>query len=55
MLSGMDIESLELVLDKKTNIPLELNIRNEKDKIWAAITYKVFNINEKIDEKVFAF
>lgn len=52
---GMNVERVELVLDKKTNTPNLLNVYDDKDKIWLAITYKTFKINAEIDEKIFAF
>ncbi|MNI56128.1 hypothetical protein D3C73_1111170 [compost metagenome] len=53
--NGISISSVQLVLDEKSNLPLELNVFNKQNDIWLAITYKSFNLNEKIDENLFAF
>ncbi|MCX8074766.1 MAG: hypothetical protein N2749_04170 [Clostridia bacterium] len=53
--AGLSVYTIELVIDKKTEIPIELNIYSDKSKIWMAVTYKSFNINPKFDEKVFSF
>lgn len=51
---GLDIKNIELQLDKKSNLPNQINIFDSKSNIYLAITYKFFKINEKFEDKVFA-
>ena len=51
----MKVSSLELVIDKNTCLPIEYIVYLEDDKAYVDITYSEFEINKKIEEKVFSF
>lgn len=52
---GIKISSIELILDKKNNIPKSLNAYDSKGKVWIDLDYKIFKTNEKFDDKIFDF
>ncbi len=52
---GLNIDSIELILDFKTKIPISINIYDKNMNIIMSITYKSFVLNNQKDEKVFAF
>ena len=53
--NGIKLKSIEAIIDKKKNIPIALNVYDNKNKIWIDIDYKGFELNPKFDEKVFDF
>lgn len=53
--SGVKLKTIEAIIDKKKNIPLALNVYDNKNKIWIDIDYKGFTLNPKFDEKTFDF
>ena len=52
---NVKVSSLELIIDKDKNIPIEYTVYREDDRAYIDITYSEFEINKKIDEKVFSF
>lgn len=53
--SGIKLKKMELIIDKQKNLPVVLNIYDSKDKILIDIDYKAFEVNPKIEQKVFDF
>ena len=52
---GLNISKIELVFNTSLNKMEQLNIYNENGEIYISIVYKTFNLNQKIDEKLFDF
>lgn len=52
---NLNINSLELVVDKKSNLPLEYIVYTDNDKVYLDINYQKFEINSNFDMKVFDF
>ena len=53
--SGIGVTRMELVLDSKTGIPKRYIVFDKELKLYIEVTYDKFKVNEKIDEKLFAF
>lgn len=52
---NLNITSMELIVDRNTNLPKEYIIYGEDEKAYIDINYKNFEINSNFDMKVFDF
>lgn len=48
------VSMIELVINKQTNLPIELVVYDNNENMYIDIVYEIFDTNSKIDEKLFA-
>ncbi len=49
------IKKIELIVDKNSNVPIQLLVYNNNLDVYIVVEYSKFIINDKIDKKVFDF
>lgn len=53
--NNMNIKKIEILIDKEYLLPKQYNVHYEGEQMHVNIIYNKFSINEKFDEKLFAF
>lgn len=53
--SNMNVRKIEILIDKDALLPKQYNVYYEGEQMHVNIIYNKFSINEKFDEKLFAF